>query len=261
MTKLSWGNSGERFYEAGADRGVLYLKNAPAVPWNGLVSVSENPSGGEPKPYYIDGIKHLNVSSVEEFEATIEAFSSPSEFARCDGTAAIGNGLFITQQPRIPFDFSYRTRIGNDVDGLDHGYKIHLVYNAMAAPVSRDNTTLSDSSELRTLSWDITTTAPVFSGYRPSAHLVIDSRKTTEEQLSIIETMLYGGVDTEPQLISAADITQLFVDYRPFKIVDRGDGSYTAEGTVAVAMATPATFTIDHPQVDNHGDDTFTINY
>src|SRR6478735_3456324 len=145
MTRLTWGDTGRRYFEAGTDRGVLFVGNNPGVPWNGLKSVSESPSGGEPKAYYVDGFKYLNVASAEEYAATIEAFSAPAEFGVCDGSMMLGNGLFATQQPRRPFHFTYRTRVGNDLEGVDHGHKIHLIYNALARPSSRNNQTHGSS--------------------------------------------------------------------------------------------------------------------
>lgn len=210
MSRLIWGAVGERFYEAGADRGVLYLPNAAGVPWNGLKSVQESPTGGEPTPYYIDGLKYQNIAAAEEFEATLEAFSSPPEFGVCDGTAAIQNGLFITQQPRKSFGLSYRSRVGNDIDGLDLGYKIHLVYGALAAPSSRSNSTLSDSTSPLGLSWKITTTPPVLAAYKPSAHMVVDSRFTPALLLSELEDILYGSDVTSARLPYITELLALF---------------------------------------------------
>lgn len=257
MTRLSWGNAGERTYETGVDRGVLYLETA--VPWNGLVSVNENPSGGNPQPYYFDGVKYMNIAEAEEFEATIDAFSSPPEFSRCDGTRAVANGLFLTQQPRKSFGLAYRTLIGNDVQGLNHGYKIHLVYNALAGPANRDHSSLSDDVDPLILSWGITTRAPVVSGHKPTAHLIVDSTKTHPVLLSEIEEILYGSENVQPRLIPVSEIVSRFVEF-PLTINAFPDGSYSASGR-DVAIATPASFTIDHEQVVNNGDGSFIINY
>lgn len=210
MTALEWGAVGQRFFETGTDRGVLYPKTGEGVSWNGLLSVSEEPSGGEAKPYYFDGFKYLNLATAEEFVATIEAFSAPPEFGVCDGTAAIHNGLFITQQRRESFGFSYRTKIGNDLDGADHGYKLHLVYNALSSPSQRSNTSIGDSLEPMTLSWGITTAPPPISGFRPSAHFIIDSLKTEEEVLVQIEDMLYGTSESAPRLPNIDEIISLY---------------------------------------------------
>lgn len=210
MTRLEWGTAGERYFESGIDRGVLYLQNESGVPWNGLTAVSESPSGGEPKPYYIDGFKYLNIASAEEYEADISAFSSPPEFGVCDGTVSISNGLFATQQPRQPFGLSYRTLIGNDTEGAEHAYKIHLIYNALAAPSSRDNTTTGDSAEPMSLSWSITTMSPMITGIRPTAHMVIDSRLTPPEYLSAIESILYGSESTSSRQPPISELMDLF---------------------------------------------------
>lgn len=210
MPRLSWSATGERFYETGVDRGVLYVGTNPGVAWTGLTSVSESPSGGEPKAYYIDGIKYLNLSSAEEFEATVNAFNSPPEFGPCDGTVSIQNGLFVTQQPRKPFGLSYRTKVGNDIDGSDHAYKIHLVYNALAAPSERSNNTLGDSTEPNDLSWSITTRPPVVTGFKPTAHFLIDSRLTPQDILIEIEDILYGSDANSSRLPSAQELTDMF---------------------------------------------------
>jgi hypothetical protein len=174
MTRLNWDVVGERTFETGVDRGVLYVDGSDGVPWNGLISVSESPSGADLSEYYIDGIKYLQLLAGEEFTATIDAFTYPDEFASCDGTRSVGNGLFVTQQPRKGFSLSYRSQVGNDVDGISHGYKIHVVYNALAAPSARQRNSLSDSIAPLNFSWQISTKPPRFAGYKPTAHLVID---------------------------------------------------------------------------------------
>jgi hypothetical protein len=210
MTKIIWGTSGERVYEAGVDRGVLYVGLTQGVAWNGLTAVKENPSGGEAVPYYIDGFKYLNVSAGEEFEATIDALSSPLEFFACDGISSLANGLFATQQPRVSFGLSYRTKLGNDLNGLDHGYKIHLVYNALAAPSSRDNNTLNTASTPVGFSWSITSRPPIVSGIRPTAHLVVDSRKASAVVLTSLEGLLYGTDVLGARLPSPQELITLF---------------------------------------------------
>lgn len=260
MTKLSWGDAGERFYETGADRGVLYIGNESGVPWNGLISVKESPSGGEPTPYYFDGQKYLNVASSEEFEATIVAFSSPAEFDVCDGTVSIYAGLSVTQQPRKPFGFSYRTIVGNDVDGLDHGYKLHLVYNALAAPSDYEYSTISDSADPLNLTWKITTVPAPLVGFKPSAHFILDSRTTDPELLSELEDMLYGSDMGNSSLPTAIELVDLYSNYGPLIITPLPNGEYGAKGE-PVQMATGMSFTIDDDAVVDHGDGSFTINY
>lgn len=210
MTRLNWGTTGERYYEAGVDRGVLYIAGV-GVPWNGLTAVKESPSGGEPTPYYIDGIKFRNLSAAEEFEATIEAFTSPPEFTVCEGIVSIHNGLFVGGQPRVPFSLSYRTNIGNDVDGQDHGYKIHLVYNALAAPAQRENNTLGESPEPMNLSWGVTTMPPALANRRPSAHFVIDSRTTDPLLLQDVEDILYGSTTLVSSLPTPTELVALLL--------------------------------------------------
>lgn len=209
MARLVWNSVGQRFYETGVDRGVLYV-DGEGFAWAGLISVSESPSGGTPRAFYIDGIKYLNISSAEEFEATINAFSCPPEFAPCDGMVSIQNGLFVTQQPRKSFGFSYRTKIGNDVDGSEHAYKIHLIYNALAAPSQRDNNTISESVEPTVFSWKITTLSPQITGYRPTAHFVIDTRYTDPTTLSTIEDILYGSDSTPSRLPDVSELLTIF---------------------------------------------------
>lgn len=210
MARIIWGAAGERRFELGVDRGVLYLPSLPGVPWNGLKAVREAPSGGEPQPYYIDGVKYANISAAEEFNATLNAFSAPAEFAQCDGSKQLAAGLFVTQQPRRSFGLSYRTREGDDLTGIDGGHKIHLVYNALAAPSGRNNNTLSDSVTPLDLSWQISTRPPRTSlGFKPSAHLVIHTRSLDPEVLENLETALYGDASTTPSLPSQADILAL----------------------------------------------------
>lgn len=209
MPRLTWDAAGARFYETGVDRGVLYV-NGLGVSWPGLISVSESPSGGSPRPYYIDGVKFLNLASAEEFEATINSFYSPSEFDQCDGTVPIQNGLFVTQQPRKSFSLSYRTKLGNDVDGSDHAYKIHLVYNALAAPSQRNNASISESTNPSNFSWSITTLPPSITGYKRTAHLVIDSRFTSTGVLSYVEDILYGNESGSAALPTPDELTTIF---------------------------------------------------
>lgn len=210
MSRITWGDVGERFYETGVDRGVLYVGMNPGVPWNGLSSIEESPDGGEAEPFYIDGFKHLNAVEAEEFVATINAYSAPIEFLSCDGSSQISNGLFATQQPRRPFGLCYRTRIGNDVEGLDHGYKLHLVYGAVASPTSRENATLSDDSEPMEMSWEITTSPPRMRGFKPTAHFVIDSTMTDPALLGFIEGYLYGSEGVIPRLLTQQQLVSLF---------------------------------------------------
>jgi hypothetical protein len=197
MTKLAWDAVGVRTYETGVDHGVLYVPDntgvyATGVSWNGLVSVTESPSGAEPNAQYADNIKYLNLISAEEFGATIEAFTYPAEFNQFDGLATPEPGVLVAQQIRKSFGLSYRTRLGNDVDGDDYGYKIHLVYGCQAKPSERAYTTVNDSPEALTFSWELSTTPVSVTGLRPTAQLVIDSSVVDPTALLALEDEIYG---------------------------------------------------------------------
>lgn len=222
MTRMDWTAIGERFYESGVDRGVLYVGTDDGVPWVGLISVNELNSTAERKAYYLDGVNYLNRLIPGEFEATIEAYTYPEEFRQCDGTLTVGNGLFITQQRRKSFGLSYRTRIGNDTMGLDYAYKIHIVYNASAKPSDHDHRTLTEAASAFNFSWAISTKPAVLSNLVPSAHFIIDSRETPEALLGVIEDILYGSTSSNPRLPDAGELRYLFETY--------GNMSYDAEG-------------------------------
>lgn len=219
--RLKWDQVGERLYETGVDHGVLYIPNAQGEyneghAWNGLVAVSESPSGAEVTPQYADNIKYLNLVSVEEFGATIEAFTYPDEFAQFDGAAEPQPGVLIGQQTRTVFGLAYRTQVGNDVAGIDLGYKLHLIYGGLAAPTEKAYGTINDSPEALTFSWELTTTPVEVEGYKPTASLVIDSTKVDAADLAALELILYGedGEDpdpgTEPRLPLPDEIISMF---------------------------------------------------
>ena len=196
MSKLVWDKTGERLYETGVDRGVLYPIASGAyskgVAWNGLTGVTESPSGAESTALYADNIKYLNLLSTEEFGATIEAYTYPDEFAECDGSASLTTGVSIGQQPRKVFGFSYRTVLGSDSEGSAHGYKIHLIYGATAAPSEKAYATVNDSPEAITFSWEVSTTPVNVTGFKPTASIVIDSTKCDAAKLKAFEDILYG---------------------------------------------------------------------
>lgn len=205
MSKLVWDQTGERFYETGVDHGVLYPVQAgglytKGVAWNGLTAVTESPSGAEANPLYADNIKYLNLISAEEFGATIEAYTYPDEFAECDGSAALVPGVFIGQQARKTFGLCYRTVLGNDVDGNDCGYKLHLIYGALAAPSEKGYSTINDSPEAITFSWEVTTTPVNVEGFKPTACVTVDSTKVDAEKLAALEAILYGTESEEARL-------------------------------------------------------------
>lgn len=211
MTRLTWGASGERFYETGLDRGVLYPEgDTPGVPWNGLSSVTKKASGGESQGYYLDGIKYRNISAFEEFEATMEAFTRPAEFAPCEGVVPVATGLFVTHQPKQTFGLSYRSLIGNDIEDTDLGYKIHLVYGAIATAGDRSNSTINSDLEINTLTWDIATLAPQLANRKPTAHLIVDSRTTDPTLLIELEDILYGSLTLIPSLPTPTEMVTLF---------------------------------------------------
>lgn len=219
MAKLVWDKIGERFFETGVDHGVLYVQANGAYPkgvaWNGLTSVSESPSGAEASAFYADNIKYLNLTSVEEFGATIEAYTYPDEFEACDGSAELAAGVKIGQQKRSAFGLCYRTRVGNDTDGDEKGYKLHLVYGAVASPSERNYQTVNDSPEPMTLSWSVTTTPVEVAGKRPTSCLIIDSRTADPTKLAALEEILYGkdgetGTGTEPRLPLPNEIATMF---------------------------------------------------
>lgn len=200
--KIVWDKTGERFYETGVDRGVLYVQDSlgkypNGVAWNGLTGVTESPTGAEPTPLYADNIKYLNLISVEEFEANIEAYTYPEEFEECDGSAELTPGVTLGQQPRKTFGLCYRTRLGNDLDGEDYGYKLHLIYGAKAAPSDKGYETINDTPDAITFSWDVTTTPVPVTGFKPTASLVIDSTKVDSAKLQALEEILYGKAAVE----------------------------------------------------------------
>ena len=211
MAKLVWDEVGKRTYETGVDKGVLYVQDAEGaygkgVAWNGLTAVNESPSGAEPTPLYADNIKYLELTSKEEYGATIEAYTYPDEFEACDGSAEIGEGVVIGQQSRKVFGLCYRTVKGNDVKNNDYGYKIHLVYGCKAKPAQKNYQTINDSPEAITFSWEVSTTPVEVEGFKPTATATIDSTKVAAEKLKAIEEALYGTETVEPKLLLPNEI-------------------------------------------------------
>lgn len=208
MSRLVWGATGTHIYETGIDRGVLYPVAGPGVIWKGLVGVQEGSGGAGGENTYLDGSNLRTSIAGEEFSGVLKALSTPSAFAPCDGIVSLRNGLFITQQPRAPFGMSYRTLVGNDVSE-DLGYKIHLLYGITAAPSERENKTLTESPEPLALSWNLSSLPVAIYGQRPSAHVILNSRKLTAGKLLAIENALYGTVSTEPYLPTPVEILYL----------------------------------------------------
>ena len=220
MSRLTWDNAGERYYETGVKQGVLYPiqsdgKYSLGVAWNGLTAVTESPSGAEATALYADDIKYLNLISNEEFGATIEAYTYPDEFAECDGSAALADGVMLGQQKRKTFGLCYKTTVGNDVDGNDYGYKLHLIYGCLAAPSEKAYATINDSPEAITFSWEVSTTPVSVTGFKPTSQITIDSTKVKPEKLTALEDILYGKdgeseTATEPRLPLPDEIAALF---------------------------------------------------
>ena len=214
MSKLIWDATGERLFETGVSQGVLYVQEGGVYPagvvWNGLTAVTESPSGAEATPLYADDIKYLNLVSAEEFGATIEAYMYPDEFMQCDGSASLVPGVYVGQQTRKSFGLSYKTVVGNDVDINNHGYKLHIIYGALAAPSEKAYATINDSPEAITFSWEVKTTPVNVTGHKPTASLVIDSTKVDAAKLKELEDILYGTAETEARLPLPDEIAALF---------------------------------------------------
>lgn len=224
MAKLVWDKSSERLYETGVKNGVLYVQGTggtytKGVAWNGLTAVTESPSGAEPTPLYADDIKYLNLLSTEEFGATIEAYTYPDEFAECDGSKSLAAGVYIGQQARKAFGMCYKTTLGNDTEGNDHGYKLHIIYGALAAPSEKAYETINDTPEAITFSWEISTTPVNVNGSKPTSTIVIDSTKANPEKLAALEVILFGadapngeGTGTDPRLPLPDEIATLMTE-------------------------------------------------
>lgn len=209
MSRIKWNETGTKTYETGVDRGVLYPMSSDGtypvgVPWQGLTGVSESPSGAEASPIYADNKKYLNLISTEEFGASVEAYTYPDEFAECDGSAEPTEGVIIGQQNRKTFGLCYRTLLGNDVESTEYGYKIHLVYGALAAPSEKSYQTVNDSPEAATFSWEISTTPVAVTGFKPTATVVIDSTKVDAAKLAAFEDIIYGkdAVGADPAVVA-----------------------------------------------------------
>lgn len=225
MSKITWDNAGERYYETGVKNGVLYPIQTGGVyslgvAWNGLTAITESPSGAESTPLYADDIKYLNLLSNEEFGCTIEAYTYPDEFAECDGSVALTAGVMIGQQKRKTFGLCYKTTLGNDADGNDYGYKLHLIYGCLAAPSEKAYATINDSPEAITFSWEVTTTPVNVTGYKPTSQITIDSTKVNAAKLASLEQILYGkdpttegGTDgTNPRLPLPDEVATLMAE-------------------------------------------------
>lgn len=216
MSKLQWDLTSERLYETGVKNGVLYVQNTDGtygegVAWNGLTAVTESPSGAEATALYADDIKYLELMSNEDFGGTIEAYTYPEAFAACDGSASLATGVTIGQQPRKAFGFSYITTVGNDTNGNDYGYKVHIVYGAKASPSEKAYATINDNPEAITFSWEFTTTPVNVDGYKPTAHVEIDSTKVNDEnKMASLLAKLHGSESEEASLPTISEIVAIF---------------------------------------------------
>lgn len=220
MAKLTWDKTGERYYEAGVEQAAVYPQGPSGdypkgYAWNGVTNVSENPSGAEPTPLYANNTKYLTLMSNEDFGASIEAYTYPDEFAECDGSASIAEGVMIGQQKRKTFGMAYKTKLGNDVDGIDFGYKLHLIYGALASPSSKAYATINDSPEAITFSWEVSTTPVAVTGFKPTASVTIDSTKVTGAKLKALEDILYGTAEVEARLPLPDEVAEIIGDTTP----------------------------------------------
>lgn len=230
MTKLSWDNPGSRFFDSGIDRGVLYLPGGQAVPWNGLTGFTEGFSGDSVTSYFMDGVKYLDKQTQGDVEGTLKAYTYPDEFLEIEGISNISGGFFIENQPVQNFALSYRTLVGNDIEGIEHGYKIHILYNLVPISDAKEYQTQGDEVDPLEFSWAIHSTPVQVPGYRPTSYAVIDSRYTNPYLLADLESLLYGSDDNDPSLPTLTSLTQMVEDWTPFIITDNGDGTWTATG-------------------------------
>lgn len=229
MTALMWDEVGERVFQTGVDRGVLYISDDPGVAWNGLVSVEESPNR-EIKAFHLDGIKFLDAHILGEFQGKLSAFTYPEEFEQVLGIVPDDNGLFLYDQPPISFGLTYRTLLGDDVSATDRGYRIHILYNLMANPDTQTYQTLGDTVTPSTFSWGLTGTPIIIPGYRPTMHVSIDSTRIDLESLTSLEETLYGTETTVPTLPTLVELLALSAELDTITITDNGDGTWTATG-------------------------------
>jgi hypothetical protein len=260
VTRLRWAVPGSRRYETGVDHGVLYPINEPGVAWSGLISVTESPTGGDPNPFYMDGIKYQNRARPEEYAATLEAYTYPPQFAKCDGTVALVPGLYVAHQRRRPFHLSYRTLIGTDVKH-DYGYRIHLVYNVLASPSERNNTTLGEDPEAITFKWSLSTTPMSILGAKPTAHIILDSNELEPAILMMLEDKLYGSDSDQPSMPSLEELKAILLDNQPeepFTVTLLGNGVFQVSGSDrAVKMVDPNHFQLSSQYVIDHLDGSY----
>jgi hypothetical protein len=251
MAILTWDDVGERFFQTGVDRGVLYLQDGTVAVWNGLTSIEES-SNGELKSFYLDGVKFLESLIASDFTGSLKAFTYPDEFDSVSGIVTVVEGFEAFDQPPKSFNLSYRTKIGNDIDGLDYGYKIHILYNVLANPDTYAYEAIDDSGvKPIEFTWNLTGTPPKIDRFRPTVHVAIDSTKTPPDVLTLIENQLYGTATTTPSLPTFQEIEEFFGYLGALIIVDHGDGTWSAidESNGYITMLDPTTFFIDNANV------------
>lgn len=257
MTKILWDQTSTKVYETGVDRGVLYLSDNSGVAWNGITSVEEDLSDAKQTPYYLDGVKYYNQRTVGDFSAILKAYTYPDEFLEFDGFQTATVGLILSDQPVSgTFGLSYRTLVGNDINGIDYGYKIHILYNLTATPSNRKFSAMGNTVDPLEFTWNISGIPEIVSGFRPTAHVILDSRELSVSTLSAIEDVLYGNSSTNPRIPSLSELVGLV-----FNVVDNGDGTWTATGlgnTITYLDAT--TFQIDWPGAVMISPNTYTLS-
>lgn len=257
MTRLAWDQVGDRTYQAGLDRGVLYLPDGTVVPWNGLTELTEK-FNIEMKSYWQDGIKYLDYQAMGEFTGTLKALTYPEEFEQCMGLASRGTGLVFHDQRPKAFGLAYRVKNGDDVAGVDGDYTIHLLYNLRAVPSDISNTSISDSPSPVEFAWDLTSTPEFATGHRPTAHVSLQSADLDFGMISVVEDILYGTDSEPPYLPSLAELIDTIDN--PVTIIDNGDGTWTASGSAtAVSLLNPTTFQVKGIPVNIIDEDTYQI--
>lgn len=260
MAKLAWDQPEERPYESGVDRGVLYLPTGEGVAWNGLTAVEED-AYESTEPVYVDGVKYRDVQKIDDYAATLKAFTYPDEFLEFDGVLAVGEGLYVGDQRARTFGLSYRTGVGNDADGDDYGYKIHIVYNITASTDTKEYATQGEESSAMEFSWKLNAVPPAYPGFRPTAHIIVDSTLINRFLLSDIEDVLYGTDTTDAYLPPIDDLAGMAATFTTIDIIDNGDGTWTAVGPdELITMTDATTFRIDEVNAVFIDDDTYQIS-
>ena len=261
MAKIQWDNVDQRVYQSGVDHGVLYLQGNVTVPWNGLVSMEES-ANSELKAYYLDGVKFLETLSPGEFQGKLKAITYPVELDQALGLAVVAPGFILTEQPAKSFNLSYRTKVGNPIEGTDYGYKIHILYNLLAEPDTKAYTTMSDAEAAMEFVWNLTGTPPKIRKYRPTVHIVIDSRTTPIDVMALLEERLYGSDTNPPNLPSIPEVGEYFGYLGALLIIDNGDGTWTAldESDTFITMIDETTFELDNVDAVYIDADTYTLS-